>query len=301
MRDFMAKFKILFFILPFLSCVSFGSFADEKPEREYEYPETVRIVSLVNDAVKFLEANGELAFFEFNKKDSKWFSGDVYIEVFDINGIRYVDPSDLSRMGRDEKSLTDAIGKKFVQWIIADLQSPGRDHTWAHYMWTKPGATTPSWKSSYFKKAYTHSGRIYIVGTGLYDIRTEKAFILDTLDLAIADSKTKGTQCFNDFRNKQSRFYFRDVYIFVMSEDGVHLADPIFTNMEGQNTINLKDIKGDFFVQKFIKEALYDKYTWIEHIYPYPDTRVPTRKRSCVKKINIDNIPYIIGSGQYLQ
>jgi len=283
------------FIVSFSACVFFADASGIK----YEYPETTALVQLVEEAVKLLEQDGEKTFFQFNTKGSKWFTGDTFIEVIDSSGIRYVDPTDLARMGKNEYTLRDQDGKQFIKWVIEDLNTPNKDSTWIHYLWPRPGSNTPEWKSTYFKKAFARSGRVYFVGAGIYNPRTEKLFVVDTLNAAIDNTRKRGISSFSQFRDKSSRFVYKDVYIFLISEDGVHLVDPIFSNLEGKNTLELKDIKGKYFVKEFIEKANYDKIEWIDHIYPYPVTRLPSRKSTCVKKINIENIPYIIGSGFY--
>jgi len=49
---------------------------------------------------------------------------------------------------------------------------------WYHYQWPVPGGLLPRWKSSYVRRVEAPSGRTYVVGSGVYNDRMERAFIV---------------------------------------------------------------------------------------------------------------------------
>ena len=112
-----------------------------------------------------MERDGENAFAEFRKKDSEWFRGDVYVFVDDMEGKNLCHPVKPDLEGKSLLDMKDANGKEFVREMIELLKT--KDAGWVEYAWTKPGATTPSKKLGYVKKAKLGDKPV-LVGSGLY-------------------------------------------------------------------------------------------------------------------------------------
>jgi cytochrome c len=125
-----------------------------------------RVKELVEDAVVFIEDEGEGAFPELRQEGTKWFHGDTYVFVWLTNGIRVVYPPDLSGEGKNMSTLVDATGKEIGRLFIEIALSEDGEG-WITYKWPKPGETEPSDKLTYIKRA-THGGQTFLVGSGFY-------------------------------------------------------------------------------------------------------------------------------------
>ena len=130
-----------------------------------ETDEAKRIEELVNNAVALVDDEGEAAFAQFRKKDSKWFAGETYIFAFDMKGTNIVHASQPELEGTNLIDLKDVNGKAFIQEIIEVAKTKGSG--WVDYMWPKPGETEPSRKLSYIKTAKVGDEEL-IIASGLY-------------------------------------------------------------------------------------------------------------------------------------
>lgn len=124
-----------------------------------------QVVALVDKAVALVERDGEKAFAEFRKKDSEWFRGDVYVFVDDMEGRNLCHPVNSDLEGKGLLDMKDANGNEFVREMIELLKT--RDSGWVEYAWTKPGASAPSKKLGYVKKAKC-GDKMILVGSGFY-------------------------------------------------------------------------------------------------------------------------------------
>ena len=79
---------------------------------------------------------------------------------------------------------------------VADIVAGEKAAGWVHYRWPRQKGREPTWKSSYVVRVKDASGRQYLVGGGLYDMKVEKLFIADTVDDAARLVKKKGKQAF---------------------------------------------------------------------------------------------------------
>jgi type II secretory pathway pseudopilin PulG len=128
--------------------------------------ERQRVKELVEDAVIFIEDEGEDAFPELRQEGTTWFHDDTYVFVWLTNGIRVVYPPDLSGEGKNMSMLVDATGKEIGRLFIEIALSEDGEG-WISYKWPKPGETEPSDKQTYIKRAI-YDGQTFLVGLGFY-------------------------------------------------------------------------------------------------------------------------------------
>ena len=256
-------------------------------ETEYYYKRTKRVVSMLNSAVDEIEKKGRKAFPQFAVMGSKWFKGEMYLFIYTMKGVNIFHPVQDHLVGKDLYNLKDVNGRLLIQHLINKAEDGGG---WVHYMWTRPGEFIPTWKSAYVKKAVMPSGEECFVGTGVYNIRTEKQFIMEMVDDAVRLITKKGKAAFDVFRSDSSPFSFRDSYIFLFKDDGTSVVDPAFPYLEGRNLLKYKIIK------EMINRIKGKENAWVSYLRPKPGDINPSKKLAYLRAISIGEERYIIGA-----
>ena len=266
---------------------------------EYAYQETRNLVVLVEAAADAVRQQGESVFADFRQEGSFWYKGDNYIFVWDLQGNRYVYPPDIKHEQGNMLTLKD-VGGKPIGKMIVDAAKNDKGKGWVHYQWNRPHELEPQWKSTYIVKVVAPSGKEYLVGSGIYQGKMEKAFIVEEVEAAADLLQKEGKAGFVTLRNPDSRFYFHDTYVFVISKDGIEMVNPAFPGLEGRNIWDTKDIKGNYLVQDLINKALEKGEGWVSYYWPKPDApQTPVKKSSFVKKVMVDGEIMIVGAGMY--
>ncbi len=101
---------------------------------------------------------------------------------------------------------------------------------------------------------------------------------------------------FLDFRKKEGRFQFKDLYLFVIDMDGNVLCHGGEEDLIGTNVIDLKDSAGKYFIKDFIKLMEESDNGWKEYYWRNYETQKVEMKLTYLKKFN-DNI--FVGCGAY--
>jgi len=167
------------------------------------YPETKQVITIVKEASQEVERKGEAAFVEFRKKGSRWLHDDTYVFVIDTQGKVILNPTRPELEGKNQLNLKDAVGKPFIKWFVKEVTDyPGKTEGWSHYVWFKPGQEIPSWKTSFLRYVKAPSGKGYIIGSGLYEMKPEKAFVVDIVDEAAYIVGKEGRGAFPVLRDK---------------------------------------------------------------------------------------------------
>ena len=296
----MEKTKGRIFFSFFLTVIA-GFFLLGSSTIEPVHREGRQLINLVREAAKLIEQKGESCFSEFKKKGGKWLHGDTYVFVIDTKGFVFVNPSRPELEGKEQISLKDLMGKPFIRSFINETTGyPFKNEGWTHYVWYKPGEEMAMWKTSYVKLVKAPSGKDFIVGSGLYDIRMEKAFVVDVVDEAADLIKKKGKQAFAQIRDPLGDFNYLTTYVFVIDSKGMDLVNPVFPGFEGQNVLDLKDSDGKYFIKDMIRALESTDTVWIEYMWPKPRHAVPTKKSTYVRKVLYGEEVFYVGSGVYL-
>ncbi len=119
------------------------------------------------------------------------------------------------------------------------------------------------------------------------------------VDQAASLLQSKGTEAFTEFRKKDSKWLKDDTYIFVFKMNGIELFHPIEPELEGTNIIDLKDVNGKAYVQETIETAKTQGSGWIDYMWPKPGESKPSKKSSHIKKVEVGEETFIVGSGFY--
>jgi signal transduction histidine kinase len=258
------------------------------------------LVKLVRDGAYLLEQEGENAYKKFKEKNSKWFKGETYFFIWNLDGTRALHAADPSLEGKNGKNEKDILGRPYGEMFL-DAVDNSTGEGWVHYMYPFPNQVFPAWKSAFLKLVTLPSGKKQIIGSASYHMEIHQAIIEDVVNRASELIRTKGKEAFNEIRNKKGPFYFMDVYVFVDTPEGVELANPAQPYLEGKNIVDLKDAKGNSIVKNYLMSALKNGSAWTEYYWYRPLESEPTLKRTYVKKVQYGNEMFIVGSGMYVR
>ncbi len=269
---------------------------------DIKYPETKQVLNIVQEASQMIVQKGEASFPEFRKKGSKWLHDDVYVFVIDTKGNVIINPTRPELEGKNQMGLKDAMGKPFIKWFIKEATDyPFKTQGWSHYVWFKPGQEIASWKTSFVKYVKAPSGKGYIVGSGLYEMRPEKVFAVDIVDEAAELVRKDGRGAFPVLRDRAGEFNYLTTYVFVIDASGNDLVNPAFPQHEGKNVLSLKDSSGKPFIKDMITMLTGKDSGWITYNWPKPRTTKPSGKETYVKKVKSGSDVFYVGSGIYLE
>ena len=272
-------------------------------EPEYQYAQTKELVKFVQDAAKLIQSQGEEAFKQFADPEGPWRKGEMYIFVDTPQGVEVVNGAFPELNGQNLYDLKDARGKPMVRnYTRRALAKKGGEGIWSHYLWPKPGQIDPTWKTSYIMRAEAPSGKVYVVGAGLYNMKMERRFIYNLVNRAAALIAAKGEAAFPELRATDGPFVFHNTYVFVDSAKGVELVNPDFPGLEGRSLWRLRNQEGRSIVQEYINLAKKRGQGWIGYYWPKPgdDAKHPSIKHTYVKGVTHGGKFYVLGCGAYL-
>jgi hypothetical protein len=83
-------------------------------------------------------------------------------------------------------------------------------------------------ESTYVREVTTPSGAQYFIGSGMYNDRMERSFVVDEVRNAVAEIERKGEAAFRLFRDPTTPFIAKDAYIFVIDKNGTALSTQRF-------------------------------------------------------------------------
>ena len=128
----------------------------------------------------------------------------------------------------------------------------------------------------------------------------EKAFLIEEVEEAAALLQQQGRSAFATLRDKKSRFFFHDTYVFVTSATGIELVNPAFPAIEGRNLWDITDSTGKYIVRDYIGVALKQGSGWATYHWPRPEMpHIDAIKTTYVKKVMVGGEPMIVGAGMY--
>jgi signal transduction histidine kinase len=258
------------------------------------------LMTLVREGAAVFEKQGEKAYPAFRKKGSKWFHGGTYFFVWKMDGTLVLHAADPAIEGRNDSGIKDIQGRPFGRMILEAATSPSGEG-WVHYMYPEPGDIFPTWKSTFVKRVTFPSGKQHIVGSGIYNMQMDKAFVEDVVNRAATLIAEQGEEAFSRLRDKTGPFVFMDTYVFVETTDGTELVNPAQPSLEGKNFFDAKDLTGMAAVQEEITAAMNKGSAWLECTWYKPGDNRPARKQTYVRKVQSGENTYIVGSGFYVE
>ena len=258
------------------------------------------LMSFVRDGAALLQQEGEKAYPEFRRQDSRWFHGSTYIFIWSADGKRILNAANPGKEGRNDPDAKDVLGRPYGRMFLEAANSPSGEG-WVHYLYPEPGGIFPTWKSTFVKRVTYPDGQQYIVGSGVYNMQMDKAFVQDVVNRASGVVASQGRAGFPKLRDKTGPFLFMDTYVFVYTPDGVEVVNPGQPSMEGTNILDLKDVNGKEISRELIAKAMENGSGWVDYYWYKPGDNTPTRKLTFVRKVQVGQDTYIVGSGLYAE
>ncbi|NIJ09377.1 cytochrome c [Sphingomonas vulcanisoli] len=118
--------------------------------------------AMLDHAVAEVKSAGDkAAFAEFNQPKGAFNTGELYVFVFDLNGIYEAYGAHPGSVGRDVKDLTDAEGKPIVRDMIEIARTAG--HGQVNYVWLNRSDNRIEHKMSLIELVGNH-----VIGVGYY-------------------------------------------------------------------------------------------------------------------------------------
>ena len=257
--------------------------------RAYAYPASRQTVALVQAAVAAIAQRGEAAIADLYGSAGAAAAGASSLFVLTGQGEPLALPLAAS------SAAAAALPNRERLLEIADSEA-GRG--WLHDRIANPAAASPLWRSTYVERVLSPKGSRLLVGRSQLDSPIENAFLVQQVQEAAALIARRGRAAFPALRDRQGRFVFREVYIFVLDANGVELVNPLFPALEGRNLIALQDAEGKEVIRDELLLALRNGSGWTAALWPDPRSGKPSRKISYVSRVTTpEGEILVVGAG----
>lgn len=120
--------------------------------------------ALVEAALSHIQkAGAEKAFADFTDDKATWTKKDLYVFVYDFDGVSRAHGGNAKLVGKSLITLKDPNGKELVKALIETAS--GKGEGWVDYDWVSPLSKKVEGKSSFVKRV---AGSNILVGVGIY-------------------------------------------------------------------------------------------------------------------------------------
>jgi signal transduction histidine kinase len=256
------------------------------------------LVALVGEAAALVAREGESAYAELRRRDTKWFRGDVYFFAWTMDGVRRLHAADPRLEGSEASGLTDVVGRPVGRMVLEAAQGPAGEG-WVHYMYPEPGSIFPAWKSTFVKRVTLPGGGQRVLGAGLYAMQLDEPMVEALVDRAAALVAARGREAFPALRDRAGPFVFMDTYVFVDDAQGVELVNPGHPSLEGKGLLDARDARGKPVVRAYLDAARRDGRAWVDYEWYRPGHNEPARKRAYVRRVQAPGEVLFVGSGYH--
>lgn len=125
--------------------------------------------------------------------------------------------------------------------------------------------------------------------------------IEDVVNRAAALVGQRGRAAFDEFRKRDSEWWFGNTYLFAYDDHLNVLLNPAFPKREGTNPHGEKDANGKMFHDEFLKTVQAKGAGWVDYMFPKPGQTRSSHKWSYVKGFKADGTAGLIGAGFFLE
>ena len=124
--------------------------------------------------------------------------------------------------------------------------------------------------------------------------------IEDLVNRAAALVDQRGRAAFDEFRKRDSQWWFGNTYLFAYDDRLNVLLNPAFPRREGTNPGGEKDANGKMFHDAFLAKVRASGSGWVDYMFPKPGQTQPSHKWSYVKAFKADGMTGLIGAGFFV-
>jgi hypothetical protein len=281
-----------------VSCSTDVSYRDRLSP--YLYEDTKQLVALVESAASLIEQEGEAAFPRFGVAGSQWLNDQFYLFVYELDGTCAFHPVERELVGQNLIGLQDLDGRPVIAMITAVGKRAEADASdWVFYVWEESSKyRVPEWKSSYVRKAVTPGGKVYLVGSGLYNMKMERVFLEDRVNRAADLIAQKGTRAaFEELRNRACPLHILNTYITVTDRRGDIVVDPAFpTLVKKRNLADFRDLTGRNISAEMAAGLKTKDRMWLLYIWPRGEAHRPARHMMYTRKVILDEQEYYVSA-----
>jgi signal transduction histidine kinase len=269
-------------------------YADTKEKEELN-----KVKAFVESGIDYINKHGpKKAYEEFNKPHGKFRKGELYLFVYDLEGLSLAHGSTISRIGKNFYTELDKYGTPVIRLLIELAKAGGGFFS---YYWPDPNTKNVNIKTSYIAPVDKHN---IAIGAGVYkainvpqaqiSIKLEevKALIRNGVDYF---EKHGALAAYKEFSNPKGDFRRGNMYMFAYNYKGTLLASGYSPKDVGENFYETRDEFGSPFVQLFIQIAK-DGGGSVSYYCPEPSSGKTKLKVSYIMPLGKDTL---IGSGFY--
>jgi cytochrome c len=143
-------------------CMALGTLALGAPAFAADSGTPAQAMALVKKAGEYLKANGkDKAYAEFSNPAGSFKDRDLYIMVYDLNGVNVAHGANPKLIGKELLDLKDADGVPIIREFIKTAKGSGKG--WIDYKWPNPVTKAIESKSTYVERF----GDV-LIGCGIY-------------------------------------------------------------------------------------------------------------------------------------
>jgi signal transduction histidine kinase len=265
----------------------------------YVYEDTKQLVAMVNAAAALMAEKGAAAFAEFEVRGSRWRHGEYYLFVYAVDGTCVFHPEEPTFVGKNLIDLRDSDGRPVTRDITRVARRPEPNASgWVFYMWENRRQLSPTWKAAYIRKVVAPDNKVYAIGSGISNPKTERIFVKNNVDRAVRLLSQEGKAALEQLRN--SEYAPLETYIFVMDARGKALFDPVFPTLGPRDLWDFTDSTGALVIQNVLERLASQDEVWMTYLEPQPGSRNPSRKLMYVRKAIVDGETLFVGSDFFL-
>lgn len=265
----------------------------------YLYEETRNLVQRVESAADLVCAQGTNAFPTFKAQYEQ--DGRLTLFVYYVNGICAYHDQYPDFVGQDLHSIKDLHGRPVGSWSLDIGRDPApKARGWVFYYWREADAFDPKWKASYIRKAVAPDGSVFVVGCGVVDMKIEKAFVRERVNMAAERLMASGREAFKELEDPASKYNVLDTLVFVLDRQGRALVDPAFPGGRGRSLVEFEDVTGKRVFQQALARLGGTNEVWTQYLWPMPNAVRPSRKLLYLRKVVHGDEEWVVGASFFM-
>lgn len=238
---------------------------------------------LVTRAVAQIKKNGIAKSCKVFMDDPGWRSGELYVFVFDSEGVCYCHGVQKDILWQNFADKDD---------FIAAMLDTGKVGGFVNYKWNNG-------YSRAYVKTVTVGKKTYIIGSGLFPTSAIYT-VKELIDTAVAYLKKESFEDLKERINNPTGLLVRgNIHLAVYAYDGTCVADGEELAFINQNLIDSKTADGKFIIRDIIEIAKTKSEGW----YSFTGLNGNEPARMYVKRIidKATNKPYVLACGYYTE